>query len=46
MAVSGGVRSGAASTPVPSPRPGWAAPTAARVANASVPTVSATQNER
>ena len=31
---------------MPSPSPGWAAPTAASVAKASVPTVSATQNER
>jgi hypothetical protein len=45
MAVTAGVRNWRARTPVPSESEGCAAPIAARVAKASMPTVSATQND-
>jgi hypothetical protein len=46
MAATIGVRSWSASTPVPSPRVGAAAPAAARIENASAPVTSAVQKER
>jgi len=45
MATTIGVRSWRASTPVPRPIPGAAAPAAARIENASGPVVSAVQND-
>ena len=46
IATTMGVRSWSASTPVPSPRVGAAAPAAASTENASGPVVSAVQYER